>query len=46
MINDISELPSEVFQSLLRLYKGKYEGEAWFGREHAEQEYLSFVARK
>lgn len=45
-INDISELPSEVFRSLLRLYSGKYKGEAWLGRERAEHVYLSFVARK
>ena len=45
-ISDISELPPEVLQGLWRLYSGKYEGEAWIGRESAEQVFLSFVAEK
>ncbi len=36
-ISDLSELSQEVIDALHRLYSGKYEGDAWLGKDGAEQ---------
>ncbi len=36
-ITDLSELTEEEIETLHRLYAGKYEGDAWLGREGAER---------
>lgn len=43
-ITDLSELTEEELETLHRLYSGKYEGDAWLGREGAERIMGEFLA--
>lgn len=43
-ITDLSQLTEEEIATLHRLYSGKYEGDAWLGREDAERIFREFCA--
>ena len=45
-IKDFSQLDESEKEDLSRLYRGKYEGEGWFGREKAEEVIKEFFSAK